>query len=77
MLTTCHTSVPDTLRGPQYLVVCRGFRGNIIRLARAVRPDTILLSADLNRRLHDRWLRELTDSAIPVRSLRPAPLVLR
>ncbi len=77
MLTTCHTSVPDTLRGPQYLVVCRGFRGDIIRLARAVRPDTILLSADLNRRLHDRWLRELTDSAIPVRSLRPTPLVLR
>lgn len=77
MLTTRHTSVPDTLRGPEYLVVCRGFRGDITALAHAVRPDTILLSADLNRRLHDRWLHELTDSAIPVRSLRPAPLVLR
>lgn len=77
MLAARHATLPDSVRGPEYLVVCRGFRGDIVRLARAVRPDTVALSADLNRRLHDRWLRELADSAIPAISLRPRPLTLK
>ncbi|WP_286331517.1 hypothetical protein, partial [Duncaniella freteri] len=56
-----------------YAVVCRGFTADVRKLASGIRPDTILLSADLDRRRHDRYCRELTAASIPHRSLRPAP----
>ncbi|MDE6377257.1 MAG: ComEC/Rec2 family competence protein, partial [Duncaniella sp.] len=59
-----------------YLVVCRGFRGDVVSLAAEVSPDSVLLSGDLNRRRHDRYMRELTDASIPVRSLREEPFVI-
>ncbi len=56
-----------------YAVVCRGFTADVRKLASGIRPDTILLSADLDRRRHDRYCRELTAASIPHRSLRTAP----
>ena len=55
---------------PDYAVVCRGFRGNIIELASRIGADSILLSRDLNLRRHDRYASELRAEEIPFRSLR-------
>ena len=60
-----------------YAVVCRGFTGDICRLAGSVCPDTLLLSADPDPRRHDRYCRELTAASLPHRSLRSSPLILR
>lgn len=57
---------------PDYAVVCRGFRGDIADVAERIAPDSILLSADLNLRRHDRYARELEALGVPYRSLRPA-----
>lgn len=58
---------------PDYLVVSKGFSGDIIRLVATIKPDSVLLSADLNLRRHDRYLSELLEAAIPHRSLRSVP----
>ena len=58
---------------PDYAVICRGFRGDIMRAAQIINPDSILLSCDLNLRRHDRYVRELTEASIPHKSLRQAP----
>ncbi|MBD5251689.1 MAG: ComEC/Rec2 family competence protein [Bacteroides sp.] len=63
-------------RPPDYLVVCRGFRGDISSLVSTVKPDTVLLSGDLNRHRHDRYLAELSSASVPVRSLRSSPFIL-
>lgn len=56
---------------PDYILVCRGFRGDILTLVHEISPRaTIILSNDLNRRRHDRYLRELTAASIPVHSVR-------
>jgi len=51
-------------------LVCRGFTGDVVALADSLRPDTVILARDLNRRRHDRYLRELRAAGIPVRTLR-------
>lgn len=61
---------------PDYLVVCRGFRGDVCALASSIAPDSILLGYDLNLRRHDRYLRELTAAGYPVRSLRTSHFCL-
>ncbi|MDE6171090.1 MAG: hypothetical protein K2F68_08030, partial [Duncaniella sp.] len=60
-----------------YLVVCRGFRGDIVSLASRLRPDSVMLSSDLTLRRHDRYCAELANAGIPYRSLRSSPLVLK
>ncbi len=60
-----------------YAVVCAGFRGDIMDLAGSVKADTILLSADINSRRHNRYARELTDAGVPHRSLRESAFSLR
>ncbi|MCM1075841.1 MAG: ComEC/Rec2 family competence protein [Bacteroides sp.] len=57
-----------------YAVICGGFRGRISSLTECVDTDSILLSADLNVRLHDRYLSELSEAGVAVRSLRHSPL---
>lgn len=54
-----------------YILVCRGFRGDILTLINELSPHaTVILSNDLNRRRHDRYLRELSTASIPVHSVR-------
>lgn len=63
-------------RGVDYALVCNGFRGDVRALADSLSPDTILLAADLNKRRHDRYLRELTESGRGVRSLKHSPFIV-
>ncbi len=55
---------------PGYAVVCNGFKGNVIDVANLLKPDTILLSANLHIRRHDRYADSLTTHGIPFRSLK-------
>ncbi len=56
-----------------YALVSASYRGDILAVAEALRPDTVLLSGDINIRRHDRYRRELAEAWIPVRSIRDAP----
>lgn len=60
-----------------YLLICSGFRGDVVSLAKNISADSVLLSADLNLRLHTRYLRELSERGFAVRSLRSRGFVLR
>lgn len=60
----------DSARGADYAVFCAGFRGDIVEAACRLRADTVLLSADINKRRHDRYLTELVEAGIPVITLR-------
>ena len=53
-----------------YAIVCRGFKGDILDIARIISPDTILLSNDLHPRRHDRYLDSLRIHNIPHGSLK-------
>lgn len=53
-----------------YMVVCRGFRGDIVALKETIPADTILLSRDLDVRRHNRYETQLSEQGIPFRSLR-------
>jgi hypothetical protein len=55
---------------PDYAIVCRGFKGDIIDVAEIIRADSILLSYDLHPRRHNRYLDECEAKKIPCRSLR-------
>lgn len=59
-----------------YLLVCRGFRGDVVDLSRLLPSDTVLLSADINSIRHDRYARELASAGIRYRSLRTGALHL-
>ena len=53
-----------------YLVVCAGFRGDIVKAVASMSPDSVLLSSDLNNRRHNRYMDELARAGIPVRSIK-------
>lgn len=57
-----------------YLVVCRGFRGDIKRLADALRPDTIILSYDVSP---VRAARYKSETVIPVVDLREGSFAVK
>ncbi|MBQ8772990.1 MAG: ComEC/Rec2 family competence protein, partial [Muribaculaceae bacterium] len=58
-----------SMKSPNYIIVCRGFKGNVVNLRRH-NPDTIVLSGDLHIRRHDRYLDSLVKYSIPHISLR-------
>ncbi len=60
-----------------YAVICRGFRGEIMRAYESLRPDTVLLSSDLDHRRHNRYVNSLKEAGIPYRTLRDTPFRLR
>ncbi|MDE7407564.1 MAG: hypothetical protein K2M76_04005, partial [Muribaculaceae bacterium] len=65
-------------RRPDYVIVCRGYKGRIEDVWRIIGPDSLLLSADLNLRRHDRYMNELKQiDDVRFRSLREAGLYLR
>ncbi len=63
------TGMPDST-APRYAVICRGFQGDVIKVARSLRPDTVLLSNDLHPRRHNRYADSLRVHDIPFRSLK-------
>lgn len=64
------SDMPENPPHSNYCIVARGFRGDILSLAKSARTDTILLGRDLNRRRHDRYADSLKLHEIPFRSLR-------
>lgn len=59
-----------------YLLVTRGFSGDIVELANTIKADTILLSNDIAKRRHQRYAHELEEAGISHQSLRDAPFHL-
>lgn len=62
----------DSTAGFTYLLVCRGQRADIAPLLYCA--DTIVLSADLHPRRHDRYAAECAAAGIPCISLKARPL---
>lgn len=52
-----------------YLIVCRGFKDDVVALAMSVKCDSILLGSDINARRRRRYHDELRESGRAVRSL--------
>lgn len=52
------------------LVVCRGFRGDVVALARHAGASRVVLSADLSKKRHDKYADSLSAHAIEFHSLR-------
>ncbi len=59
--------VPDSLPSihVDYLVICRGFRGDIMEVIRQVHPDSVILSSDLHPRRARRYEQQLVSLHIP------------
>ena len=53
---------------PNYALVCRGFRGDILELYDTIKPDTIILSNDLHPKRRNRYHNECDAAGIPVLS---------
>lgn len=63
----------SSLRRPLHatdLVVCRGFRGDVVALARHAGASRVVLSADLSKKRHDKYADSLSAHAIEFHSLR-------
>lgn len=57
-------------RQPKYALVCNGFKGNILDVSNIVNPDTIILSNDLHKKRHLRYIDSCVKHNIPHISLR-------
>ena len=55
---------------PQYALVCRGFKGDILDVYSTLAPDTILLSRDIHKKRHNRYADSCQIYNIPYISLR-------
>lgn len=55
---------------PKYALVCNGFKGNILDVKNIVNPDTIILSNDLHKKRHLRYIDSCVIHNIPHLSLR-------
>lgn len=55
------------------LLVCRGFKGDILTLARAMDADSVMLSTDLNPLRRNRYEAECLGAGIAVRNLSTNP----
>lgn len=62
------------LRRPHYLLICRGFSGNVVKVANAILPDTVVLGSDLHARRCRRYAKELKEAGIPTKTLSDAPI---
>lgn len=63
----------SSLRRPLHatdLVVCRGFRGDVVAIARHAGASRVVLSADLSKKRHDKYADSLSAHAIEFHSLR-------
>lgn len=55
---------------PKYALVCNGFKGNILDISTILNPDTIILSSDLHKKRHLRYIDTCVIHNIPYISLR-------
>lgn len=70
LMVIADNCLPRVTGRPDYAIVCRGFRGDITTLADSIRPARIILSHDLSKQRHDRYLRELESLGLDVHSMR-------
>lgn len=70
ILVIADNCLPRVTGRPDYAIVCRGFRGEITTLADSIMPGRIILSHDLSKQRHDRYLRELESLGLDVHSMR-------
>lgn len=59
-----------------YLLVCRGFRGDVVEAAQICRAGETIISADINATRRSRYCRELTEAGLPNRDAAAAPFAL-
>lgn len=69
-----YPSAPDTANHTHWLVLCSGLKGDVVAMAKGIRPDSVVLSSDLHPALHTRWMSELSEAGFAVRSLKNSPL---
>jgi len=50
---------------PHYVLVGRGFKGDVVDLAEKLRPDTVVLSLSLHRSETERYAGELSEAGVP------------
>ncbi len=62
-------NIPSGNDSVDYMIVCRGFRGDIMELVGAVACDSVLVGTDVNGIRRRRYLGELQDALVPSRSL--------
>lgn len=72
LLQTTDTIMYNTA-GIDYLVIGKGFKGDVVRAAGCANADTVLIAASLNPRRGERYLRQLKKAGIPARSLHDTP----
>lgn len=63
----------SALAKPRYMLVCRGFSGDVVKTATKLSPDTVVLSHDLHPRRLKRYAKELENAGMPVISLIDKP----
>ncbi len=76
-LTVINSTPDDTTHKGGFLLVCKGFRGDICTLVRDYRPDTVLISSDVHPLVAARWQKSLSPTAVPIRNMRDRPFALR
>ena len=59
---------------PAYVIVCQGYRGTMEEIAATYRPDTIVMSADLNAKRAERYMDECRQMQQPAYSMRSGRL---
>ncbi|MDE6860800.1 MAG: ComEC/Rec2 family competence protein [Duncaniella sp.] len=76
LIANSSRKMPEHPSKIDYAVVCRGFKGDITDFARTMRPDTLVLSADIHKRRNDRYAKELTATGQNLKELRKGILIL-
>lgn len=66
-----HHTIPTR---PDYLLICRGFSGDAVEVAKVILPDTVVLSSDLHPHRKQRYLNELKRAGVPAKSLDEKPI---
>ncbi|WP_304966949.1 ComEC/Rec2 family competence protein [Paramuribaculum intestinale] len=61
---------PTDSAPPVYVIICRGYRGTMKEIATQYRPDTIVMSTDLNTKIADRYMNECRQLNMPAYSMR-------
>lgn len=62
-------NIPSGSDSVDYMIVCRGFSGDIMELVGAVACDSVLIGTDVNGIRRRRYIDELQDASVPSRSL--------
>ncbi|MCM1521120.1 MAG: ComEC/Rec2 family competence protein [Muribaculaceae bacterium] len=77
LIVTSRMLDSESDRPTDILIVCRGFKGDIVSLANNLRADSVVISTDMHHSLRDKYLIRLSEAGIPSRSLKEAPVIVK